>query len=49
MKLTLDFSNQAGRGTVKPHSGFNANNDAEVLFKAMKGFGEFDKHIRCQF
>ncbi|KAK7166410.1 hypothetical protein R3I93_006241 [Phoxinus phoxinus] len=29
----------AARGTVKPHSGFNANNDAEVLYKAMKGIG----------
>ncbi|XP_067298856.1 annexin A5b [Pseudorasbora parva] len=29
----------AGRGTVKPQSGFNANNDAEVLYKAMKGIG----------
>ncbi|XP_051983352.1 annexin A5-like [Xyrauchen texanus] len=29
----------AGRGTVKPHSGFNADSDAEVLYKAMKGFG----------
>uniref|UniRef100_A0A673LPE9 Annexin n=1 Tax=Sinocyclocheilus rhinocerous TaxID=307959 RepID=A0A673LPE9_9TELE len=29
----------AGRGTVKAHGGFNANNDAEVLFKAMKGLG----------
>uniref|UniRef100_A0A671KEZ7 Annexin n=1 Tax=Sinocyclocheilus anshuiensis TaxID=1608454 RepID=A0A671KEZ7_9TELE len=25
--------------TVKAHGGFNANNDAEVLFKAMKGLG----------
>ncbi|XP_051559929.1 annexin A5-like [Myxocyprinus asiaticus] len=29
----------AGRGTVKPHSGFSANDDAEALYKAMKGFG----------
>ncbi|XP_051558340.1 annexin A5-like [Myxocyprinus asiaticus] len=29
----------AGRGTVKPHGGFNANDDAGVLYKAMKGFG----------
>ncbi|KAA0722371.1 Annexin A5 [Triplophysa tibetana] len=29
----------AGRGTVKAHAGFNANNDAGVLVKAMKGFG----------
>ncbi|KAI4875708.1 hypothetical protein NFI96_023373 [Prochilodus magdalenae] len=29
----------AGRGTVKAQSGFNANNDAETLFKAMKGLG----------
>ncbi|XP_066515059.1 annexin A5-like [Hoplias malabaricus] len=29
----------AGRGTVKAHTGFNANNDAETLFKAMKGLG----------
>uniref|UniRef100_A0A8C2BAT5 Annexin n=1 Tax=Cyprinus carpio TaxID=7962 RepID=A0A8C2BAT5_CYPCA len=26
-------------GTVKAHGGFNANNDAEVLYKAMKGLG----------
>ncbi|XP_072526715.1 annexin A5-like [Salminus brasiliensis] len=29
----------AGRGTVKSQSGFNPNNDAEILWKAMKGFG----------
>uniref|UniRef100_A0A672PF30 Annexin n=1 Tax=Sinocyclocheilus grahami TaxID=75366 RepID=A0A672PF30_SINGR len=29
----------ASRGTVKAHGGFNANDDAEVLFKAMKGLG----------
>lgn len=33
------FLSQAGRGTVKPQNGFNANNDAETLFKAMKGLG----------
>ncbi|KAF4071554.1 hypothetical protein AMELA_G00274800 [Ameiurus melas] len=29
----------AGRGTIKAQSGFNANADAEALFKAMKGLG----------
>uniref|UniRef100_A0AAR2M0T7 Annexin n=1 Tax=Pygocentrus nattereri TaxID=42514 RepID=A0AAR2M0T7_PYGNA len=33
------FLSQAGRGTVKAQSGFNANNDAETLYKAMKGLG----------
>ncbi|KAI4875709.1 hypothetical protein NFI96_023374 [Prochilodus magdalenae] len=33
------MSFQAGRGTVKGQSGFNANHDAETLFKAMKGLG----------
>ncbi|MCI4381499.1 hypothetical protein PGIGA_G00252490 [Pangasianodon gigas] len=28
------------RGTVKDFPGFNANSDAEALYKAMKGFGE---------
>lgn len=32
-------SAQAGRGTIKAQSGFNANADAEALYKAMKGFG----------
>ena len=27
-------------GTVKPSTGFNAENDAGVLRKAMKGFGK---------
>ncbi|XP_076846858.1 annexin A5-like [Brachyhypopomus gauderio] len=35
----------AGRGTVKPQSGFNANNDAQVLFKAMKGLGTDEASI----
>ncbi|XP_076846855.1 annexin A5b [Brachyhypopomus gauderio] len=35
----------AGRGTVKPQSGFNANNDADVLFKAMKGLGTDEASI----
>ncbi|XP_053087076.1 annexin A5b [Pangasianodon hypophthalmus] len=29
----------AGGGTIKAQSGFNANADAEALYKAMKGFG----------
>ncbi|XP_066520848.1 annexin A5-like isoform X1 [Hoplias malabaricus] len=29
----------AGRGTVKAYTAFNANSDAETLFKAMKGLG----------
>ena len=28
------------RGTVKPHSPFDAEEDAKTLRKAMKGFGE---------
>uniref|UniRef100_A0A8C2BDJ3 Annexin n=1 Tax=Cyprinus carpio TaxID=7962 RepID=A0A8C2BDJ3_CYPCA len=32
------FMSQTGC-TVKAHGGFNANNDAEVLYKAMKGLG----------
>ncbi|XP_076846856.1 annexin A5-like [Brachyhypopomus gauderio] len=35
----------AGRGTVKPQSGFNANNDAQVLYKAMKGLGTDEASI----
>ncbi|XP_040042697.1 annexin A5b isoform X1 [Gasterosteus aculeatus] len=30
---------QAARGTVKPSQNFNATQDAEVLYKAMKGIG----------
>ncbi|XP_062864395.1 annexin A5-like isoform X3 [Trichomycterus rosablanca] len=29
----------AGRGTIKAQSGFNANADAQALYKAMKGLG----------
>ncbi|XP_066516181.1 annexin A5-like [Hoplias malabaricus] len=35
----------AGRGTVKAHTAFNANNDAETLFKAMKGLGTDEETI----
>ena len=31
----------ATHGTVKPYAGFNAETDAQVLRKAMKGLGEF--------
>lgn len=33
---------------MKPHAGFNANNDAEVLYKAMKGLGELT-NIKPQY
>lgn len=29
------------QGTVKPYPNFSAENDAQILRKAMKGFGEF--------
>lgn len=34
---------QATRGSVKPFVNFNAKHDAEVLRKAMKGIGKFNK------
>lgn len=39
MYVYIPPSAQAGRGTIKAQSGFNANADAEALYKAMKGFG----------
>uniref|UniRef100_A0A8C9VKM7 Annexin n=1 Tax=Scleropages formosus TaxID=113540 RepID=A0A8C9VKM7_SCLFO len=33
------MTTMATRGSVKPFANFNANGDAEVLFKAMKGLG----------
>ena len=35
----INFVHFQGRPTVTPHLEFNAANDAEVLFKAMEGFG----------
>uniref|UniRef100_G3PY93 Annexin n=2 Tax=Gasterosteus aculeatus aculeatus TaxID=481459 RepID=G3PY93_GASAC len=37
--LCISSMLQAARGTVKPSQNFNATQDAEVLYKAMKGIG----------
>ena len=37
--LASIFLQMSGEGTVKDHSPFNPQHDAEVLRKAMKGFG----------
>jgi len=42
---TLPSKHMLGEGTVKDHSPFNPQHDAEVLRKAMKGFGCDDKAV----
>jgi len=39
--LTLFLQYPGSQGTVKPFPGFNPQEDAQALRKAMKGFGEF--------
>ena len=39
--IAYNYQEPPTEGTVKPHSPFNAETDAGVLRKAMKGFGEY--------
>ncbi|KPP61463.1 annexin A5-like [Scleropages formosus] len=39
VRIRANLCSQAFRGTVKPYANFNANNDADVMHKAMKGLG----------